>query len=597
MTVRKVLFFSLLLLFSAVITAQNPDDAAKEKLERERRLLEQITADAKSLRLPENRAYVFARVGGELWQRDEKAARKLIQEAIGDLIAGQNEASNEKPANRQYFQNLVYGQSPRYEIINFVAARDAELALECLVKSRPALVAEALQTPKNQSGSPIEQFARAEFNLEQRLIGMAAEQNPSVYVKKLQESLKKGFSYETFDLLNRLYAKDPQIADKLAEEAAGTFLSIDYTNYSASAEAAGYFVAAVGRPRAAEERSLKIPDELLRRVLTKMTDDWLKAANSQMYGYNNCAELVERLFPDRAARLKKKLQQLYAVQPQTEENERYAKLVSGETTAEEMLAQAENFQTGFRSEIYRAAAGKFAEKGNVAEAERILRGGISDEQAENYLMQLYVNLSYQSAGQGKFSEAVDFASRIADDDQRAQALINVANSAYSRNQQENQKTAAGILAQARALIPNPPETQSDLNAAIQLATAYAQFDADEAFRVLEGALPVINEVNQANFVLMKFRSYGGAVRNGEWQISNGNNLGGFNLENTLRTLKEKDFERTLQFSGGLNRPETRIWLLLCLFNDNGSQVSLKRRSFIYSKIDRPSRSAPSAGSV
>ena len=86
MFVRKTLLFSLLLILSAGIFAQDTDEAIKEKMARQTKLLEEILADAKTLRLPENRALVFARVGNAYWQTDEKKARKLFADAIADTI-------------------------------------------------------------------------------------------------------------------------------------------------------------------------------------------------------------------------------------------------------------------------------------------------------------------------------------------------------------------------------------------------------------------------------------------------------------------------------------------------------------------------------
>jgi hypothetical protein len=319
---------------------------------------------------------------------------------------------------------------------------------------------------------------------------------------------------------------------------------------------------------------------MLRRVVTKMTDDWLDPKNPQPYGYWNCLAVVERLFPERAARLKKKIQNT-SNQSQNEESERYTKLVSAETAPEEMVAQADKFQSSYRSEIYRAAANKFAQNGNIAQAEKIMQSNVFDEQSEYYLTQFYVNLAYQLAGQGKFEEANNYVNRITDEYQRIASLINLATAAYGRNPKENQKLAEGILNQARALIPEPPETQNDLNAATALATAYATFDTGESFRLLESLLPVMNELIQANFVLMKFRSYGG-FRQGEIQIIGGNNLGVYNLDNTLRTLKDKDFDRTLQFANGFTRPETRIWLRMQLINENLqiTNLPIQGRTFV-----------------
>ena len=96
-------------------------------------------------------------------------------------------------------------------------------------------------------------------------------------------------------------------------------------------------------------------------------------------------------------------------------------------------------------------------------------------------------------------------------------------------------------------------------------------------------IPTLNEYVQAQFVMMKFQSFGG-MRQGEIQMSGGN-MNVFGLENTLRLLREKDFERTLQLANGFNRPETRIWLQIQLINDALMPVNTEittRRSFVFS---------------
>jgi hypothetical protein len=569
MAARKFFLLAFLFLLSLNVSAQERDDAVKEKRERELKLLEQILADAKNLRLPENRAIVAARIGNALWQADEKRARKLFADAAADLVAAQTEAQAEK-GGKQFFQALIYGQTPRIDIINTIAARDAELALDLFSKTRPPAIAEAMQNPVEDNNSTAQHYARQEIQTEQRLLGMMAEQNPQTAAQRVRESLKKGVSYEISNLLGKIYAKDPQTADKLAEEVGESFLNLDFSKNYQTAETAGYFVGFIGRPRTADEKGVKISDDLLRRLVMKMTDDWLASKNNQLYGYWNSAGVVERLFPERAARIKKKLE-VTNNQTQTEESQEYTRLMSSEIAPEEMVARAEKLPSNYRNEVYRQAAQKFANNGNYAQAEKILQGNVGDEQAEYYLSQFYTNTSYQLANQGKYDEAAGYINRIADENQRINALINLANAAYQKDKKENQKLAERILGQARALVPDVPETQNDLNAMAYLATAYAPIEPDESFRLIESILPTLNELNQANFVLMKFRAYGG-VRQNEMQIVGGNNLGIYNLENTLRALKEKDFERTLQFTDGIQRLETRIWLQIQLLDENLSNI-------------------------
>ena len=553
---KSVLLVLFLLLLSLNAFAQKTDEAvAKEKLQKETKLLEQILADAKNLRLPENRAFIFARVGSAYWKIDEKLARKLFQDAIGDLENAQNEAANEK-TGKQYFQSLIYGQSPRIDIINLVAARDAELALEYLAKTRPPQIAQALTNLTEDNNSPIQQFARNEMTTEQNLIGLAAEQNPQLAIKRIRDSLKKSVTYETLNLLKKIYDKNPETADNLAEEVVQNFLNADFSKNYQTLEIIGYFVSDFGRQREPDEKSLKISDGLLRNLVAKMTDYWLGQKNNQFYGYGNSTAVIERLFPDRAAKLKKRLEQFNS-QNQDTEGQEYSKLVSGNTSPEELVAQAEKFQNSYKNEIYRLAASKFAQNGNIAEAEKIIQTNFSEEQAEAYQSQFYANLSYQMAGQGKFEEANGYINQIPDENQRLNALIYLAALILQKNPKENKNQAERVLNQANFLIPSPPENQIEVNSALTLASAYTQINENESFRLIESLLPTLNEFAQANFVLMKFRSYGG-FRQGEIELTAVNNSGIYNLENVLRALKEKDFDRVIQITNSFTRPEMRL---------------------------------------
>lgn len=575
MFVKKTVWFLFLLLFSFSAFAQNPDDALKEKRERELKLVEQILTDAKNLRLPENRALVFAQAAEALWQTDEKRARKLFADAVEEVIAAQTEAQNEKDG-KQYFLPLIYGQSPRLEIINAIGSRDAELALENLARSRPPAIAEAMKFKDDDGGSTLQQFARTELSAEQRLIGLAAEQNPQLAIKRVRESLKKGITFETVNLLKKVYAKDAATADQLASELSESFLAADFSKNYQTLEALGYFVSELGKPRAKDEKPLKIADELLRRLATKMLDHWLDTKTIQFYGYWSGKSVIEKLFPERAARVTQKMERINS-QFQTEESREYGKLVSGDATPEELLANAEKFPPSYRNEIYRSAASRLAQSGNIAQAEAILRNNITDEQAENYLSQFYAGLANSMTNQGKFDEAAGFIAQITEDSQRINALTNLGNAVFQKDPQENRTRAARILSEARALLPEMPETQNDFNAAISLATVYAPVDLDESFKLVESMVPMLNELVQANFVLMKFRSYGGA-RRGEIQITSGSSLGFYNLENVLRLLREKDFERTLQIANGFQRLEARLLIQLQLIDGNSSNISYLPRN-------------------
>ena len=203
----RYFFIGFLILFVPLLVfAQNTDEAAKEKERRKNVLLEQILGDVPNLKLGENRAVVFVKVGNQFWATDEKRARALFQNAINELINAQTFAEADKK-NAASQNDLLNGQTTRPQILNTIASRDAELALVYLLKTRPVAVSKAFSIPaptnsKISSSMANQRYlATNEFNLEQQFIRLAADQSPERAIALLKESLKKGVSNETLNLL------------------------------------------------------------------------------------------------------------------------------------------------------------------------------------------------------------------------------------------------------------------------------------------------------------------------------------------------------------------------------------------------------------
>src|SRR5262245_36975519 len=82
--------------------------AAKELEKKALALVDEVVAEAVSLRLAENRVYILTGASELLWERDEERARALAREAMDQVVAQMREA-REKAAQEdgQYFD-------PRY---------------------------------------------------------------------------------------------------------------------------------------------------------------------------------------------------------------------------------------------------------------------------------------------------------------------------------------------------------------------------------------------------------------------------------------------------------------------------------------------------
>src|SRR5688500_3210431 len=142
--VQKALSISLFVFLlssispTALLAAQSDkkETAAEEqkrKQELERKtllLLDEIVAASSSLKLPENRIFILSSAGNLVWRHDEKRARSLFWEAINALnvVPSPKTSANDQKKATAYFE--TYGL--RSEILNMVARRDAQLAVEML---------------------------------------------------------------------------------------------------------------------------------------------------------------------------------------------------------------------------------------------------------------------------------------------------------------------------------------------------------------------------------------------------------------------------------------------------------------------------------
>lgn len=573
---RRFLFILTLLVFPFFISAQSTDEATKEKLRQETALVEQILAGAKNLRLPENRAFVYAKVGNILWHTDEKRARALFQNSITDLITAQTEAEAQK-GKKEYLNNLIYGQSPRLVILQTIAARDAEYALDAMLKTRPVKIAQAILNLADDNQSQSRYFARNEVQSEQRLIAMAVDQNPQRAAKLLRESLKKDVSPDTVNLLRKIHQKDSQTANELIELVAQKLLNINFGDNNQDSSFLQYFLGEFGQAKTEETPALKLSDRFLRDLADKTAKFILRPNATSFYGNPSALKVIERFFPANFAQIKQKQAKF---ESQNGQSESFNKLMGGETSADELLSQADKYSHHQRVQIYRRAAEKTAQSGNVPEAQKIIAANMSEEESDSYLSQFNSQLASQAVSQGKFNEANQFIDQIKDEDSKLNGLINLATSIYEKNPQENQKWAASVLDQARALVPNMPETTSEMNYLAQIAAAYAQIDSSEGFRLIESMTAPLNEYSEASAVVAKFSDYGN-FRQGEYQISTGSLPFAYNLTNVLQKLKSKDFDRTLLFINAFNRLDTRIGLQIQMLDWNTSMGNA-RGTFIIS---------------
>src|SRR5215813_11319984 len=127
--------------------------------------LEAAAAESATLKIPENRAFLYFRIADLLWDFDEEGARALIEEsrsALGRLVSA--------PGNNP-FNSMIghYHQQLRGEIVEALARRDPQLALDFMRGTKPVA----------PPGDAAKWAADAEVGLEEQLAMKIAENDPA----------------------------------------------------------------------------------------------------------------------------------------------------------------------------------------------------------------------------------------------------------------------------------------------------------------------------------------------------------------------------------------------------------------------------------
>ena len=573
--VARSLISLLLLIFPLCVFAQETDDAAKEKQRRQVVLINQIISDIPQLKLNENRAFASAKVGNLVWKTDEKLARTLFQNSIGELINAQNLAESDTK-NAPYQNSLLTGQNPRPQILNLIASRDAELALEYLVKSRPTKISKALFNSANKTSKISDTnynyayLIQNETNLEQSFMRLAADQNPERAVKLLKESLTKGLTNETLSLLQKLHAKDAEAADELASEIVGKLIQKGFNTenqpYTQNASVAINFLTEFIREKNPTEKFIKFDNSQMQTLTDKLISFSLQS--NDRYGNNYAYSLVpiaEKLSPGNVAKLKQgqngNMRRGWGWGNSDPEINKL--LSSGDSTPEMILGAAAKVPTASRSQIYQMAANKYAQQGNMSRATEVLGDNFSDDALDEMVRNLNFQYSYTLISAGKFAEAEKLIDNFPENT-RISALVNLANAIYQKNPEENKSYAASVLGKARASISYKPEDTNEMSMLMQIISAYTVIEPAESFRMFESLVPQINEVTEAAAITYSFQRSSN-VKDGEFLLTNGSSMGIFSFDySIIKKLSEKDFDRTMNLINSFSRRETQVAMKLLL---------------------------------
>src|SRR5215831_13158891 len=202
----------------------DPQQQAEEKAKLESKatvLLEQVIAEAQSLKLPENRIRVSIAAGDMLWDKNPVRARGLFVDA-GSVLAQMYVEVDRTDRNELQGANQL-----RQELVLTAGRHDAELGYQLLHSTQPP-------APSNP-GNGRRNFPDMQGNLEQNLLAVIASTDPKVAYQKTVEALDKGeYPNAVSRVLAQLEAKDKDAFEKLSSK---VLSKLNADNLTASREA------------------------------------------------------------------------------------------------------------------------------------------------------------------------------------------------------------------------------------------------------------------------------------------------------------------------------------------------------------------------
>jgi hypothetical protein len=396
MSNKTALSVVLLLVFSLSALAQDPAPSGDADLKKARRakIIDAIVRDAGELRLPENRAFVSAKLGSLIAKEDPERASALFKSAVADLMAAQGIAENNKNPIQQNY-DLLNSQSLRPSILSTIAAADAEFALGSLYRTRPSNVQKALShasgnTKINNASSNYAQLAQQEINLEQRLIRVLADQKPERSVAFLKESIKKNLSGETLELLKKVLSKDPAVANELANEVVDRLVSKSFVNANnqANFDLLGLANSLLGefmRERRPEDKFIAFSESGIRSLAGKLLSTYIERGGAIGYIPLEQLEPIARRFSPGTYELLKKA----AATTQSfghrgglspgPYDENFTKLIRSNPTAEALITEAKKFPPETRRAMYLSAANKLSDADQYERAVALLNDNFEDD--------------------------------------------------------------------------------------------------------------------------------------------------------------------------------------------------------------------------
>jgi hypothetical protein len=553
-------------------TEIKPVDPETEKAALE--LLRGVIKDADGFKLADNRFALKHFTASILWRRDPEKARSLHRGAAAAWLqwAGSLDPEDLTPRNIGYrFMNL------RRQFLQDVAERDAVLSLE-LFRQTSASLSPALLDALNYKPN-------AERDLELALVSRLAGQDAGEMLKLAREHLTRyGVSSSLVNLVKTLKERDRA---KAAELGAAIVAALQGEDLRVKSELRGAALELwqASLPDAAAKSKIAAQGELLLETsdFRALSEQLATALERRLSDEDNSNDdslasaleaqlpLLEKYANGAALRVRREMRKrgrntrvatpdapaAATAEPANNVSKLQARIEKA--TLEEALDILRDTPEDQQYQLYGVIGGKIEQAEDPERARSLVAAKMPNLYfKETLLAQLDNRILQTTAAKGDVEKLRSYLATIRNEDKRYTALIQSA----AVIAQKDRAVAVRLLDEALPIVNQPARTVTKMTTQALLLRAYAEVEPKKALDLLETMASRADELIPAALAVAEFAIETEAVENDEFRLSvfldgPAERLLPFELVNTLKILARHDFTRLRNIAGRFQRPEAR----------------------------------------
>ena len=268
---------------------------------------------------------------------------------------------------------------------------------------------------------------------------------------------------------------------------------------------------------------------------------------------------VDQVLPDRSQAVRQKLTDMGMNNPMADfANQMRNVMTQGDS--ESLAAAASNAPGPIQAALYRQAAQKAIDEGNLDRAQQIANDHLDDNGKTSITQAIDFKKLATNVSNDKLAEIRTKLAALPSDADRIKYLADLA----SATQKDNPKLALKFAEDARALVTKRATDYRDMENQLRVADLFATIDPKRSFDVLEPGISQLNELLAAAQVLNGFEVE--VYRDGELPLQGGSELGSMisRYGQELASLAKLDFERAQITADRFQFAEPRLMAKLAI---------------------------------